>query len=1036
MLNIIQNTIGALARKGLSVIRNGLKMWLPFEKSEILGEELVVNGDFATDSDWTSDDSSWAISGGKANATNSTGFHLQQAFTHSDKKYRVTYTISNYSSGNVLAYIGGTGVGTSISSNGTYTEIIQAAGSNNIFFRTTSSFSGSIDNISIKEVTQIAPDKSGVDKEILGVEEVENGDFSDGSTGWTDNSCTLSVVDNTLKVTSTAGFGNAEQNITVVSGKTYKVSADFIYGGSVEGRLNAYDGYASPIEVAASDDASLSFYITISTGQTNLRIRTVNQSATTNVYNNWDNISVKEVTQAFAEPNSAKLFTGKALSFDGVNDYVDLDGFTMSGSDATFSFWINPDATTQNIIDFNPNRFIVGFQSGTNQLSILSGGWANFGVISTNVWSRCVIVLSGTTAKCYVNGIQLGVDKTITAIDIGSSSEVKIGSAFNGTGNFFNGDLSDFQIYDTAWTQDDVTFDYNNPQHLVTDNSELRYGSELVDNGDFATDLSDWTNANNHWQWTSQGAYFPEITTHNPLSQILSNNANAILNLTFTLNIVKGTANVFYLDASSTTVSTQYTTSGTYTIYTTPVKGNTNINFSRYGGINTEFYIDNISVKEVTSPTLNNLKGYWHLSEGDGAINYDSSGEGNDGTINGATWEDQQATIPQLGLMDWSKGSNLIEYSEDFSEWTIDGSSSITSNATTSPIGTSNATKLIAGSVSGRQAIKLTSSNSGDLAFSVYAKKSDYSFIQFSDGQDASAYANFDLNTGVVGSSSVYTPTIINIGNGWYRCIATFDAALAINNVRIGLITSSTSARVENFSGDGTSGVYIWGAQLEEGSSVTAYRRTNGTTVTDATLIADPNNPSEDILGNDVRLREHSLNLDGSGYAEVPDADNLDFATDFTMECWIKKAFTSQGSTYNCALSSGGQIGTLGVAALYVSTDKIYFRVTSNFTTYLSDMDGEWAHVVGTRESGTMTLYVNGNAESTTTNSDAINTTDDITVGKDLNASRYYTNLIDDVRIYNRALSSDEVEQNYKAGLNKHKASSSFSDDFSSDYGF
>lgn len=129
----------------------------------------------------------------------------------------------------------------------------------------------------------------------LGSELVTNGDFSNGTTGWTANSCTLSVVDNTLKVTSTAGFGNAEQNITVVSGKTYRVSADFIYGGSVEGRLNAYDGSASPMEVAASDDASLSFYITISAGQTNLRIRTVNQSSSTGVYNNWDNVSVKQV---------------------------------------------------------------------------------------------------------------------------------------------------------------------------------------------------------------------------------------------------------------------------------------------------------------------------------------------------------------------------------------------------------------------------------------------------------------------------------------------------------------------------------------------------------------------------------------------------------------------------------------------------------------------------------------------------------------------------------------------------------------------
>ena len=47
MLNIIQNTIGAIRRVGESVVRAGLKMWLPFTKAEPLGEELVTNGGFS-----------------------------------------------------------------------------------------------------------------------------------------------------------------------------------------------------------------------------------------------------------------------------------------------------------------------------------------------------------------------------------------------------------------------------------------------------------------------------------------------------------------------------------------------------------------------------------------------------------------------------------------------------------------------------------------------------------------------------------------------------------------------------------------------------------------------------------------------------------------------------------------------------------------------------------------------------------------------------------------------------------------------------
>jgi len=123
--------------------------------------------------------------------------------------------------------------------------------------------------------------------------------------------------------------------------------------------------------------------------------------------------------------------------------------------------------------------------------------------------------------------------------------------------------------------------------------------TNLVQNGDFATSLSYWLNSNNHWQWTSQGAYFPLISTHQPLTQILNNSVGVKLKITFTLNIVQGTVNFYYKNTSNSSVEAQYTQSGTYTLITEPVKQNTNINFTRYGGINTEFYLNNVSAFEI-----------------------------------------------------------------------------------------------------------------------------------------------------------------------------------------------------------------------------------------------------------------------------------------------------------------------------------------------------------------------------------------------------------------------------------------------------
>ena len=84
------------------------------------------------------------------------------------------------------------------------------------------------------------------------------------------------------------------------------------------------------------------------------------------------------------------------------------------------------------------------------------------------------------------------------------------------------------------------------------------------------------------------------------------------------------------------------------------------------------------------------------MSEGKGSLAYDSSGEGNNGTITGATYDVAQPRIPQLGMMNWSKGSNLLTYSEDFSQSVWTKNQLTQTYGFTSPTGQLNATKLTA----------------------------------------------------------------------------------------------------------------------------------------------------------------------------------------------------------------------------------------------------------------------------------------------------------------------------------------------------
>ena len=109
--------------------------------------------------------------------------------------------------------------------------------------------------------------------------------------------------------------------------------------------------------------------------------------------------------------------------------------------------------------------------------------------------------------------------------------------------------------------------------------------------------------------------------------------------------------------------------------------------------------------------------------------------------------------------------------------------------------------------------------------------------------------------------------------------------------------------------------MYLWGAQVEEGSSAGNFILTDGAAAIDVTTIQNPTNKGYDILGNALRLREHAFNLDGSGYAEVADSDSLDFGTgDFTVECWATYKFENTGSGLNVIISNGlaSSASTLG----------------------------------------------------------------------------------------------------------------------------
>lgn len=123
-----------------------------YEEQQFYFDNLVTNGTFDTDTDWTKG-AGWTIGSGVASKASGTASSLyQENVVVTNKVYYVQFTISNYSAGNMYVILDGSGSGTSRSANGTYTENITASGGSNRFsLYASSSFVGDIDNVSIFE---------------------------------------------------------------------------------------------------------------------------------------------------------------------------------------------------------------------------------------------------------------------------------------------------------------------------------------------------------------------------------------------------------------------------------------------------------------------------------------------------------------------------------------------------------------------------------------------------------------------------------------------------------------------------------------------------------------------------------------------------------------------------------------------------------------------------------------------------------------------------------------------------------------------
>ena len=232
--------------------------------------------------------------------------------------------------------------------------------------------------------------------------------------------------------------------------------------------------------------------------------------------------------------------------------------------------------------------------------------------------------------------------------------------------------------------------------------------------------------------------------------------------------------------------------------------------------------------------------------------------------------------------------TNILLYSQTFGTgWTL-GAGTVDSNSAVAPDGTTTADKFKPDSSSTRSHYLYQSvASAGSRVLSIYAKPDGFNFISVVQqiGAGASAGVQFNISTGVIVTSQNATGTITDAGNGWYRC-SIIPTATTANTIMLlqpndGGTPDTSFYFLSTFTGDGTKGVLIWGAQLEE-TSLTGYlpttsaslsglttvtRGTNGTTAASATsgdsIQQLPYALSE--INMPTRLKAISVSSDGTG---------------------------------------------------------------------------------------------------------------------------------------------------------------------------
>lgn len=207
-------------------------------------------------------------------------------------------------------------------------------------------------------------------------------------------------------------------------------------------------------------------------------------------------------------------------------------------------------------------------------------------------------------------------------------------------------------------------------------------------------------------------------------------------------------------------------------------------------------------------------------------------------SANVARFDHNPITGESLGLLIEEQRTNLLTYSEQFDNaaWVKTGAT-VTANTAVAPDGTLTADKLVEDtSVSSHYTLQnITPTASTNYTGTIFVKAAGRGFALFGlAGGGSDDFASINLSTGAtaVVTGSLVAHSATNVGNGWWRfSITKLTSSTAQLAFDIRTSTNGVWAN-QSYTGDGVSGIFVWGAQIETGAFPTSYIPTVASQVT------------------------------------------------------------------------------------------------------------------------------------------------------------------------------------------------------------